>query len=156
MTADQSNSVQGTSSAEKLLEAWLEATTAIHNRRFVSELTYNESVICRLLVEDWREGGEGLTAAALCRATLMQKSQMNRTLASLETRHLIERRPSPSDRRSQLVTIDPSHMHQFQKQHGDIIAFVEKVEQGLGAKRTHEVTKALAELAQCVRQLSGA
>ena len=35
---------------EKLLDAWLKLTTAIVNERVVTDLPYNESVICNILV----------------------------------------------------------------------------------------------------------
>lgn len=140
--------------AETLLDAWLSVSAVIQNKRLVTELPYNESMICKLLIDDQRNGGNGLTATALCRATQMKKSQMNRTLTSMEARNLITRRPSENDHRSQLITIDTSNMLQFQKQHDDIIGFVSRIMNKLGPQQSREVTQALQQLASCVRNLN--
>lgn len=143
-----------TNATERLLDAWLQASTAIRNDRFVKELTYNESIICKLLAEDAAAGGEGLTATDLCSATQMKKSQMNRTLTSMEERGLVARSISKEDHRKQLVKIEPSQMNRFLKQHERIIAFVESVMKELGSTRSVELTSALKDLACAVRKVN--
>ncbi len=139
---------------ERLLDAWLQATTIIRNDRFVKELTYNESIICRLLTENAAAGGEGLTATDLCAATQMKKSQMNRTLTAMEERALIARTTAKDDHRKQLVTIDPSQMDRFKEQHKRIIAFVGAVMDELGPQRSQELESALTDLTKAVRAVN--
>ena len=72
---------------EDLLSAWLQLSTSINNTRVVSELTYNESLICNILYNNSKHNSDRkLTATDLCSATKMLKSQMNRTLNQLEKR----------------------------------------------------------------------
>lgn len=143
------------SAAERLLDAWLQVSTVIRNARFVKELTYNESIICKLLADDAAVGGEGLTATELCDATQIKKSQMNRTLTNMEERGLVVRSMSAEDHRKQLVQIEPSQMSRFADQHERIIAFVDSVMAELGQARSLELTSSLRELAFAVRKVKG-
>ena len=53
---------------EELLEAWLRLSRVINNERIVSDMPYNESVICNILYrEQVKNPGEYLTATDLCR-----------------------------------------------------------------------------------------
>ena len=80
---------------EKVLNAWLKLSTAICNERIVSELPYNESLVCGILHENAVDHPEKkITATDLCEKTNMQKSLMNRTLNSLEEKGLIFRKRS--------------------------------------------------------------
>ncbi len=67
---------------ERLLCAWLRLTTVISNERVVTAMPYNEALICNIL--DQEADGVPLTATDLCEKTKMLKSQMNRTLNSME------------------------------------------------------------------------
>lgn len=140
--------------AERLLNAWLGASTAIKNEKFVSELTYNESMICRLLATGTSKNGIGLTATELCEATQMKKSQMNRTLTALENKGLISRCQSTEDRRRQLITINKEQMKDFERQHDRIMSFVEQVKDTLGSKRTEEAIRALNNITEAIRKLT--
>ena len=52
---------------EKVLSAWLKLSTAICNERIVSELPYNESLVCGILHENAVEHPEeNITATDLC------------------------------------------------------------------------------------------
>ena len=73
---------------EQILDAWIQLTTVIDNNRIVSEMPLNEALICRILSE---RGEKNITATYLCELTKMQKSQMNRTLTSMEEKGWIEK-----------------------------------------------------------------
>lgn len=68
---------------EQVLEAWLQMTTVINNERITPDLPYNESMICRYL---YQNQDINVIATDLCNYMRMQKSQMNRTLTSMEKR----------------------------------------------------------------------
>ena len=94
---------------EQVLEAWLQMTTVINNERITSDLPYNESMICRYL---YQNQNQDVTATDLCNYMRMQKSQMNRTLTSMEKKNLITRVRSEQDNRKIYVTLNDS-MIQF-------------------------------------------
>ena len=81
---------------EELLESWLQLTGSINNERIVSKMPYNEVLICRIL---YRNRSRKITATDLCEITKMQKSQMNRTLTSMEDKNIITRNRSEDDKR---------------------------------------------------------
>ena len=72
-------------SSEDVLNAWLRLTTTVNNVRLAGELPYYELLICGILYRNQKSGAPGsLTATELCGETRMLKSQMNRTLNSME------------------------------------------------------------------------
>ena len=103
---------------EKVLSAWLKLSTAICNERIVSELPYNESLVCGILHENAVEHPEEkITATDLCEKTNMQKSLMNRTLNSLEEKGLIFRKRSEKDKRQVFVSMNMDNAEVYERQH---------------------------------------
>ena len=90
---------------EALLKTWLRLSTSIINNRLVSEMSYNESLVCSILYSNTK-AGIAMTATELCHFTKMLKSQMNRTLNSMEEKSFITRRRSESDKRLVFVTLN--------------------------------------------------
>ena len=90
---------------EQVLEAWLQMTTVINNERITPDLPYNESMICRYL---YQNQDINVTATDLCNYMRMQKSQMNRTLTSMEKKKLITRIRSEDDNRKIYITLNDS------------------------------------------------
>ena len=75
---------------ERLLEVWLELSMAINNERVVSDVPFNESLICNILYRaQMQDPDNRLTATDLCNATKMLKSQMrkNHGLLTLHVRN---------------------------------------------------------------------
>lgn len=138
---------------EELLNAWLKVSTAIRNDKLVPSLTYNESVVCHLLLRNYVDGGNGLTATDLCRETQIQKSQMNRILNALESRDLILRERSESDRRRVLITMNRDKSDAFDAQHKAILKIVGAVASQLGPERSKEIVGALEDLAEAARKV---
>ena len=85
---------------ERLLSAWLKMILAVDSERVVSELSYNESIICNVL---YSNSNAEMTATELCNITNMQKSLMNRTLKSLEIKKLVKRTRSSIDKREIVI-----------------------------------------------------
>ena len=80
---------------EELLEAWLRLSTILCNDRIVSEMPYNEALICNILYrQEMQKEDKKLTATDLCKQTKMLKSQMNRTLQCMEEKKIITRQRS--------------------------------------------------------------
>ena len=66
---------------EKVLTSWLKMIFSVDGEHLVTQLPYNEAVVCNLLLDNPEKQ---MTATDLCGITKMQKSLMNRTLTSLE------------------------------------------------------------------------
>ena len=121
---------------EEVLKAWIRLTLTINKDRLVPDLTFNESVICRLL----KESTKGfLTASELCESTGILKSQMNQILNKMIEKDLIIKERSSTDKREVLIYL--KDVKSFDLQHDKIMAIVQKITSKLGDKRSMEVAE---------------
>lgn len=136
---------------ETLLAAWLRLSTSINNSRVVSELTYNESLICNLLYENSLvKNAKKLTATDLCQKTKILKSQMNRTLNHLEELGIISRERSSQDKRRVFITMNKEHSSKYEKQHEKILALLDTIIARLGqesAAQTIDILNTISDIA---------
>lgn len=134
---------------EELLNAWLRVSTSIVNSRIVSELTYNETLVCNVLYRCGLERREKpLTATDLCGMTNMLKSQMNRTLNLLEGRGLITRQRSTEDKRQVFVFFNADKSESYEIQHSRILKLLDEIIKELGEEKAEEVVQSLMRIAQ--------
>lgn len=125
---------------EKVLSAWLKLSTTICNERIVSEMPYNESLICSILHHNALEHPDKkITATELCERTNIQKSQMNRTLNSMEQKGLIFRKRSEKDKRQVFVTMNMENAEVYECQHKKILNFVDAVLEKVGKDKAEEI-----------------
>ena len=125
---------------EKVLSAWLKLSTAICNERIVSELPYNESLVCGILHENAVEHPEEkITATDLCEKTNMKKSLMNRTLNSLEEKGLIFRKRSEKDKRQVFVSMNMENAEVYERQHKNILRVVDEIVEKVGKEKADEI-----------------
>lgn len=117
---------------EQILDAWIQLTTVIDNNRIVAEMPLNEALICRILSE---RGEKNITATYLCELTKMQKSQMNRTLTSMEEKGWIERKRSEEDKRQIFVTLNEEQSAFYREQHEHVLKVVEKLIACIGEEK---------------------
>lgn len=133
---------------EELLHAWLRVSTSIVNSRIVSELSYNETLVCNALYRNMMEQGEKpLTATDLCGKTNMLKSQMNRTLNLLEVKGLIARQRSTEDKRQVFVMFKKDRADAYEAQHARILTLLDGIINELGAEKTEETVRNLLQIA---------
>ena len=129
---------------EKLLGAWLRISTVINNSRLVSEMSYNESLICNILYRHAMESpNRRLTATDLCAETKILKSQMNRILTQLEEKNLITRERSPQDKRKIFVRLTTEQSNAYLKQHEQILKLLDDIIEKLGEEKTLEIIDTL-------------
>ena len=125
---------------EKVLSAWLKLSTAICNERIVSELPYNESLVCGILHENAVDHPEKqITATDFCEKTNMQKSLMNRTLNSLEDKGLIFRKRSEKDKRQVFVSMNMDNAEVYERQHKNILRVVDEIVEKVGKEKADEI-----------------
>ena len=125
---------------EKILSAGLKLSTAICNERIVSELPYNESLICGILHKNAVESPEEkITATDLCEKTNIQKSQMNRILNTLEEKGLIFRKRSEKDKRQVFVSMNMENAEIYERQHKNILRVVDEIVEKVGKEKAEEI-----------------
>lgn len=128
---------------EQLLNAWLRVSTSIVNSRIVSELPYNEALVCNALYRNMMESDTPLTATDLCSMTNMLKSQMNRTLNQLESKGLITRQRSMEDKRQVFVLFNADSSDVYEAQHSRILKLLDAIIAQLGEEKAVETVKTL-------------
>ena len=127
---------------EKVLNAWLKLSTSICNERIVSELPYNESLICGILHENATEHPEErMTSTDLCEKTNIQKSQMNRILNALEEKGLIFRKRSEKDKRQVFVSFNMENAEVYERQHKNILRVVDDIIEKVGKEKADEIVQ---------------
>lgn len=125
---------------EELLSAWLRLSTTIVNNKVVSDMPYNESLICNILYRNQLHHPEQrLTATDLCNETKMLKSQMNRTLNQMEEKRLILRERSDRDKRQVFVTLDMDNASSYQQQHEKILQIADAIIEKTGNEKALEI-----------------
>ena len=133
---------------ESLLNAWLRLSTSVINPRLVSEMSYNESLICNILYTNYRKNPEKkLTATDLCQETKMLKSQMNRTLNQLEKKGIIQKERSEQDKRQIWISFNLENANVYQAQHERILKLVDSIIQQVGQEQTDEAIRLINTLA---------
>lgn len=133
---------------EQILDAWIQLTTVINNDRIVSAMPLNEALICRILMEN-RE--KRMTATDLCARTAMQKSQMNRTLTSMEEKGWICRKRSEEDKRQVWIWLMEDQLTLYKEQHERIMKIVNQLIAHIGeekAVQALELFTLIAEIAE--------
>ena len=135
---------------EQVLEAWLQMTTVINNERITPDLPYNESMICRYL---YQNQDINVTATDLCNYMRMQKSQMNRTLTSMEKKELITRIRSEQDTRKIYITFNDSMLKIYKTQLEKILKIVDELFDKIGYERQSEVIKLFDLITQTAKEM---
>lgn len=132
---------------EELLSAWLQLGVVIDNQRLVSDLSFNEALVCGLLLRA-REKGEPLTASDLCRQTRILKSQMNAILSSLEKKEFLQRQRSQTDLRRVELSLLPEGVHRYLESHRQTLSLVDRLIDSIGRDKAEELIPLLRQVAE--------
>ena len=146
---------QGTENLnEELLDAWLGLSTTLWNERVVSDMPYKEALVCNILYRNQKKNpGKKLTATDLCEATKMLKSQMNRTLNSMEEKNLIKRERSSIDKRQVYISLDLEHAVVYREQHKKILQLVDVIIDKFGREKTLETIKLVRTISNIIEEV---
>lgn len=120
---------------EELLFTWLQLGSVVDNQRLVTDLPFNEALVCGILCR----ADEPLTASDLCAQTRILKSQMNAILGSLEKKGFLERTPSPADKRRVQLRLLPAGVGRYNASHSRTLLLVDRLIADLGEERTGEL-----------------
>lgn len=137
---------------EEVLDAWLRLTTAISNAKLVSDMPYNEALICNLLYNSQKQQPDiPLTATDLCKTTQILKSQMNRTLQSMEDKGLIERERSTQDKRQVFLRLN-TDSPAFRTQHAKSLKLIDSLIEKTGEDKAEKIAQLFAEIATLAQE----
>lgn len=131
---------------EELLSAWLRLGAVIDNQRLVSDLPFNEAMVCGLLLRA-KETGRPFTASDLCRETRILKSQMNAILHSLEKKGFIQRQKSSNDLRRSEIFLLPEGQARYLDSHRQTLALVDRLIDSLGRDTAETLVPLLSQVA---------
>lgn len=138
---------------EEILDAWLRLTTAISNERLVSDMPYNEALICYLLYDNQMQNPlKMLTATDLCRQTNMLKSQMNRTLQNMEDKNLITRTRSTADKRQVYIFLNMDS-EAYHKQHEKSLQLIDAIVKKTGEEKAKEIAELFIMIANIAKEI---
>ena len=129
---------------EKLLTSFLMMILTVDAQRVSTKLPYNEAIVCNLL---YNHPNKQMSATELCAITKMMKSQMNRTLTSLEEKNLIERIRSNDDKRILHVHLIDHKESIYTKQHEQTLEYVEKILNQVGIDKAEEIIEIFTSIA---------
>ena len=107
-------------------------------------------MICRYL---YQNQDLDVTATDLCNYMRMQKSQMNRTLTSMEKKQLITRIRSEKDTRKIYITLNDSMIRIYKKQHEKILKIVDELFDKIGYERQPEVIELFDLITQTAKEM---
>ncbi|WP_283684344.1 MarR family transcriptional regulator [Parablautia sp. Marseille-Q6255] len=140
---------------EEVLNAWLYLSMSVSNNRLVSDMPLNEAVICHLLYRNQLHCPDApLTATDLCRATKMLKSQMNRTLQSMEDKGLIFRERSSLDKRQVYVFINHTSPL-YQNMHEKALMLVEQFMSKIGLNKADDIIRLFTIIGDTADEITG-
>lgn len=138
---------------ESLLYSWLTVSSVVNNERLASSTPFNEAHVCYLLHRQYISDPKTyLTATELCAQTRMLKSQMNKVLTSLEKQELIERFPSPDDKRKAFIRIVESKIERFEAIHARCLEIANYVSEKLGPEDTAVATRLFLRISDIIDQ----
>lgn len=139
---------------EELLGGWMRLSLAIMNERMVSDLPYNETLLCHILYRQQQDDPDTLlTATDLCARTRMLKSQMNQTLSSMEQRGLISRERSSRDKRQILIRLNAQPSSAYMQQHRKILAITDELIDRFGEEKTREIIAMFETIIDTVQEV---
>ena len=107
-------------------------------------------MICRYL---YQNQDINVTATDLCNYMRMQKSQMNRTLTSMEKKGLITRIRSEQDTRKIYITLNDSMIRIYKKQHEKILKIVDELFDKIGYEKQPEVIELFDLITQTAKEM---
>lgn len=126
---------------ENLLSAWTEMSVFIRGNRFLTDLSFNEVMICGMLSRQRPDAP--LTATELGERTNLLKSQINHILTGMEQRDLIERTRSTTDKRVVYVQLSEKGRQIYAQEHTGVMEILKAVYDEFGSEKTRELTALL-------------
>jgi DNA-binding MarR family transcriptional regulator len=138
---------------ENLLQAWMEMSVFIRGNRILTDLSFNEVMICGMLSRQHPDAP--LTATELGEQTNLLKSQINHILTGMEQRNLIKRTRSTSDKRVVYVQLSEEGRQTYAREHTGVMEILKAVHEEFGSEKTRELTNMLKKATSIVNNYMG-
>lgn len=138
---------------EQLLNAWISLNLAIGMERHVSEMPFNESMICNILYMCKLNNSPLMTASKLCDVMHMHKSQMNRTLNTMEEKGYIYRIRDDKDKRKVYVNLNYDNLSLYKKQHKRLINKIHGFIEKYGEDKTENIIELFKQLSSICKEV---
>lgn len=128
----------------QLIQAWVRLSGMLKNSRFTKALPYNESIIMLQLYE---AGENPISIRQITAMTHMLKSQVNRTINSLEAKGLLERYQADGDRRLCYVRLCKEQLPLFLQVHSESMQIAKNIGDIIGPEDTDHFIRIVNKLA---------
>mgnify|MGYP002707235311 CR=1 FL=1 len=137
---------------ENLLQAWVEMSVCIRGNRMLSQVSFNEIVICGILYRNalWKEAP--LTATDLCERMKLLKSQINRLTTAMEEKGLICKRRSMEDKRKIYLELQEKGRGLYEQEHKRVMKILDAVTEALGEDGVEQLTGLVKETVAVVNR----
>lgn len=129
----------------ELIQAWVKLSSILKNTRFTKELPYNEAVV---MLQLYQAGSKPSSIRQITANTGMLKSQVNRTINSLEEKGLLVRCASEGDRRIGYVRCVAERLDTFLQVHNRSMEIANSITQIIGADDADTFIRIVEKLAQ--------
>ncbi|MBR4972201.1 MAG: MarR family transcriptional regulator [Oscillospiraceae bacterium] len=127
-----------------LIQSWVQLSGILKNSRFTKELPYNEAVV---MLQLYQAGDHPISIKEITAKTRMLKSQVNRTINSLETKGLLARCEANGDRRVGYVRAIKDKLDVFLQVHATSMDIAKNISQIIGPEDTDAFIRIVNKLA---------
>ena len=138
---------------ENLLQAWIEMSVSIRGNRMLSQISFNEIVICGILYRNALCREAPLTPTDLCERMKLLKSQVNRLTTVMEENGLISKRRSIEDKRKIYLELEEKGRALYEQEHKRVMGILDAVTEVLGKNGVEQLTRLVKETVAVVNRL---
>ena len=139
---------------EALLSAWMQMSVCIRGNRILSQLSFNEIMLCGILYRQQEAALPPLTATELGDATKLLKSQINHILTNMEKNGIVRRERGTVDKRVIHVHLTEHGRELYAKEHAHVMEIMSFVHSNLGNEDTHRLTQLIIKATALVTTYS--
>ena len=133
----------------QLLRAWVQLSGILKSSRFTKELPYNEAIVMLMLYEKYQYDGRGiLSVKEITTSTKILKSQVNRTLNSLQQKGLLQRCDGEGDKRIAYVRCVEENLDVFLQVHASSMQIAAQIRDIIGPEDTQVFIRIVEKLSQ--------
>ena len=125
---------------EALLQAWMQMSVCIRGNRLLSDLSFNEIMLCGMLYRRENAGLPPHSATELGEKMRLLKSQMNHILTSMEKAGLVERTRGTEDKRVIHVHLTKAGREIYEQEHARVMEIMSLIHSDLGEEDTCRLT----------------